>query len=378
MTLFGPPSPGHLGAQLFPLPAVAVGTTDFDVDLGGQHLQPGAVKLANRSQLVLQLDLAGLVDYLAPGEINVFPAGGASKLHVHPIVPTVPPPPGPTSELLVTLAPPGESFPGVFPAFNPQQIASSSPVNPLLVNPGDPQPYSVTSTGLQTFAFPIPARAQSVRFQFAFGGITFTGWKVFGDVTGVMNNYWALSDQATGPTTAFDITFRLHPVDKVLTLTFNVTALGAGTFRFLAESNLGIGDVVAELGGAEGTSPAEPLDVNLVSPALWQAPNKPPVPFSFTLAAGGTVTLVAGVAGQTVYLHDLDYVVGQLVANTFLLWQDSAGNLLSEDGTDLVTGPRSFRFSGAPLGASGRGTQVNNSGGAVGGSTRGHMTVGQG
>jgi hypothetical protein len=112
-------------------------------------------------------------------------------------------------------------------------------------------------------------------------------------------------------------------------------------------------------------------------PAPWQAPSKVAA-FSFALGASATSVIIAAVAGQTVYLHDLDYVVSTVVANSFLTWQDTAAVAVSQDGTDVAAslGVRPYRFSGLPL-TSGRGFQVTNPGGAAGGTARGHVTYSQ-
>jgi hypothetical protein len=113
-------------------------------------------------------------------------------------------------------------------------------------------------------------------------------------------------------------------------------------------------------------------------PALWQAA-RAVLPFSMTQGAGVTTILVPGVAGQTFYLHDLNYIVASFNAGSFLNWQDTGGGLISADSTDVAgaIGVRCYRFSGLPL-ASGVGFQVTNPGAAVGGAVRGHVTYSQG
>lgn len=184
-------------------------------------------------------------------------------------------------------------------------INTTSPVQTLRLKAGDSGIYQVTSTGLQTFAFTIPPGAQSARFAVLFGGISFTGWKVFGNNSQSMGNYWTLADQTTATGTVSDTTFRLHAMDTVLTLSFTATGLGAGTFTFLAEANQSAGDLVAEIEGPVGVLSSSPFTVNNINAALWQAPNLLPIDTTSALAAGASQTVVAGVGGQSVYVHTI-------------------------------------------------------------------------
>lgn len=106
---------------------------------------------------------------------------------------------------------------------------------------------------------------------------------------------------------------------------------------------------------------------------LPQAPEVS-LPIAISIASTGTTVLVAAVAGQTVYLDELDLVFDVAVAGASLQLQDTASTVL--DYLSLVTvGPHVHRFNGTPLAFS-KGVQLfNPTGGAV--FVRGKLTYSQ-
>lgn len=110
------------------------------------------------------------------------------------------------------------------------------------------------------------------------------------------------------------------------------------------------------------------------TPAPWQAPREAPLAFNPTVALNATVVIIAAVAGKTVYLFDLDYELDTGVGGSFLAWQDTNNNPVSQDAGSFAA-IRPYHFSGAPLPV-GLGLQLKNSG-AGPTTVRGHVTYSQ-
>jgi hypothetical protein len=111
---------------------------------------------------------------------------------------------------------------------------------------------------------------------------------------------------------------------------------------------------------------------------LQVVPNKAPMPFNLSpLAAGASSTIVAGVAGQTIYLFTLNFANTQL-ANFFGDFRDSNNNTIIPwtGGTGLNFQANSGIFNAAPLPA-GAGLVVKNTG-TAGGQILGSAVVSQG
>jgi hypothetical protein len=103
---------------------------------------------------------------------------------------------------------------------------------------------------------------------------------------------------------------------------------------------------------------SQSFDAYTVPP--WLAPNKAPLLTSGI--ATGTLGLVTGVPGQTVYLFGGEISIEIVAAGQSVLLQDSSGVGIAEARTDTV-GTFSFNRNGAPIPA-GRGLRV-----VVGGGT---------
>jgi hypothetical protein len=143
-----------LGRQL--LPSVTLTAADFDVDLTnhGQMPRPGMVKIGNLSPWLLQVSWLSHADMLCPGEYNVFPTMGATRMHVHPVAITDPVPDSDANQMVMAVAPEGVTFPGTYPALYSQLGESGYGFGSVLVL------QDVTT--VQTGSFTIPAGTESL------------------------------------------------------------------------------------------------------------------------------------------------------------------------------------------------------------------------
>lgn len=108
---------------LDPIPIPLSGAAPFEVQLEGRSaggIFPATVKLDNGTAYALKVRLGGDTNWLSPGISNVFSVPpGAATMTVSPVILTTPLPPTAYSTLLVTLAAPGETIPGTYPAAIP-------------------------------------------------------------------------------------------------------------------------------------------------------------------------------------------------------------------------------------------------------------------
>lgn len=136
------------------LDPVTVGSSPFTVPLwsaGQLGSPPSAVRVANESPYALQISVAGSDHWLQAWTADVYPAQGAGKILVSPSLLTTAAAP-PSSQLLVSVAEQGETFPGAYPlALDRVTSISAGTVDigtitgPVTISGG---PISVTDGGL--------------------------------------------------------------------------------------------------------------------------------------------------------------------------------------------------------------------------------------
>lgn len=351
MGYFGPQTRDRPpSALLEALNPITVAAADFDVQLVTKAgIRPWKVKIANESPYAVRVELAGYIDWIGPWTADVVPTGGATVMHVHPIVLGAALPPTPQSVLLVTLAPQGEDFPGTYPVALVRQASTYQQIVPLVITPGDSGIYTIQpNTVLTNAVFPIPANVQSVRWSInQLGANTkWSGSKVVGNVTGAPYNFGQTNAGGAG---GFDENFALFPEDTALLFSIDTTG-SANPVEYWFTATMGMGLVAARL-TSTGTIDGLPVFVrNDSHPPPWQSANQLPLRQIINVAAGATGTVVpAPGAGLSIWLLSMMWYstaasgafgyIGDAALNPYAEWAQVAG----------VLGPFNLDGKGAKL-----------------------------
>jgi hypothetical protein len=120
------------------------------------------------------------------------------------------------------------------------------------------------------------------------------------------------------------------PTQQLGWFTFKVNGARDSTYHISWLSSNGIGTVVSAWGStinegfpAQGQAPmALSTSVAIANdqlPLIWQVPNQAPLNFGNTMAAGGDVTMIPSVVGQTIYLFVVLPSVDAAVAGDSIL-----------------------------------------------------------
>lgn len=318
-----------------PLAPITVTSADFDVFLVPDGIQaaitPGSVRCANESQFALLCSLGADTHWLDPWSIDVFPVHSTTLMHVHPVQLVTPQPASPWNTLLVTVAQPYETIPGVYPAPLSRQISSYEIPTPLIAaEHQDLQTggfYSIAQVATLTFTFTLPQGTQTVRFEAFTGnlGASWTNFQIKGNVSG---KTYAFHSNLSFPASGFDINDTFRPLAVDTQLVFSLTTTSATQWVFTLESATSVRDVVAELGGTIGIFQATPLIVSQSSSLIpgWVFPQSAAVSLGAALGANGTATVVAGVTGKIIYVHKWS-IVASIAA--FLNLEDGGGQRIA-------------------------------------------------
>jgi len=296
-----PPVVGAQTAARITLPQITVTASPFDVDLrvGGRLREPpGEVQVFNESAYALQLTIGPDQHYLPPWIGHVYRAGYAS-MHVVPLLLTNPLPPAPSATLLVTVAPQGDAFGGTWPAPASRHSSSYSQPQALGLVSAAANQNASKSIGL-------PSGLACIGFSVDFsGGNSFPfEVQVTGDQTAT--TYLDVTHPETGVYAAI-----LSPADTSVTL-FLTGGPSTTAVRLLGWTS-------------QIVSIASPTS----QPAAWQAPNKVPQAFSFSLAAGASSTVVSGQTDKVVTLFGILSQLPAAIPGCFGEWQTTDGFTLS-------------------------------------------------
>jgi hypothetical protein len=372
------------------VPPISITGADFDVPVLGNGIeaawQPSYVKCDNESPYVLNIAVGPVLHVLPPWTVDVYPVVmGASSLHVHPIALSTPLPPAPTSVLLVTIAGPAESFPGTYPA----AMSRTSSIYQLPVSQDYIPADSTTHVKTET----LPPGTLSVTALNTSGSGNVTAFKMVGNVTGY--DYASATGGAGSffQTNNVEISYLISAYDTVLTITYAsppgsgtppnpglyLTSLTVPTTVDIAPGQLVNATLVGSLGDNVDTgNRASAWRGNSTfyngllverwgtNPAPWEAAGATPVGiseygnigFSFSVANGANSVIIAGVANQYIWLHDIDEQ-NAAVAGSAGIWETTAGTAQHIDDLS-VAGFRPWRFSGGATPSQGGGLRFRN------------------
>jgi hypothetical protein len=356
--------PGGLVQALDPFP---VTTADFDVQLAGSSgIRPWKVRLANESPYALRIDCGGFVDWLASGTVDVWPTGGASVMHVHPIALCAPEPvPSMLSSLLlVTVAGQGEEFPGTYPMAMGRLTSVYTNREQLwpIGSPATPGTPSMVVTGgtSPTNRFTIPNGTVSLRLLVSANGTVFSyNLLVVGHQT--VTQYFG---SITAPGSVAPV------ASPTLPLTLSIEYDDDSQIDIIVNPSVNVNVWVNALFAPE--SPGQSGDsqsVIIPAPSAWQTPNNDWMLGSGGIGAGATLNLIPAVAGQTVYLWEQTFHLGAGAAGSFGQLQDTFGTGLRQMNFAIADN-YPFQFNGRAL-FPGRGLQLKNTSAANSGSLNG-------
>jgi hypothetical protein len=383
--MFGPPTefPTDTSSNVRPLPPVPItGTAEFDVPLVGRNVSgllsenPAFLRLDNESPYLLQVVIGGGTHQLRPGETNVF-AADVSTIHVIPVAITSGPASAPSSVLLITAAPDGETIPGTFPTLAPRQVAGFQPIN---------QDYIPADSSAHIKLEPLPPGTLSVLCLHTAGAVT--AFKLVGNVTG--NDYAIESGGSTSFAASANnaISYLISSYDTALMVTYNaapgsgtppnpglyISALASPTTVDIAPGQL-VNVVPVDFNGNDiesfghtakfwtgGSSFSNGLLVTQWgSPAApWQAAGATVigataggiVGFSLILAGGATGTIIPSVLNQIIYLHAINFQYPTGTAGCFGQLQDSSGSSIADFDLSVNIPPTAFPWAGGSRGQS--------------------------
>lgn len=360
-------------ALLETLDPISVGTADFDVQLTGKAgIRPWTIKVANESPYALRVDVGGYQDWIGPWIADVMPTGGATVMHVHPVILGASLPDAPQSTLLVTLAPQGEQFPGTYPMALSRQ--SSTWGKQTLV--GQLTGAAGATVGPQTL--PVPAGTQSIGFYVRLdSGRSVPQEIIITGTQGQQNYVITTTPSTTGGAQWFPYA---SASDSSVDVTM-IAALGTSAIDVLASPvveainiqetsgtrlPVTLFDPASGLAITTGASPSgrgPSIGVSLfdATPAPWQAAAASTTIDGSSVANGATLTLVAAVAAQKVYVHAVDFKLN--AAGNFLLDRSDGTRVAVGDASGV--GAQAIDWDGHGVaGAANTALRINNNSGA--------------
>jgi hypothetical protein len=355
---YGPDLVGRPGGLVQALDPFAVTAADFDVPLvGSSGIRPWKVRLANESPYALRIDCGGFIDWLSSGTVDVWPTGGATVMHVHPVALSAPAlvPASLASLLLVTVAGMGEEFPGRYPMSLGRQVAAYSTLSEL-----DRFDTTVSSTKL----YPMPGGVASVGF-----GVDINEATLGAPTRSVLPPTVTLRGLPSGDNylvVAPVVSRRMYwavfnPEDTTLAVFTDGSTRISGVFLDILTSPI----VMTGQGGDQFGN----MSVTLAGaqPAPWQVPNQEPFSIAAAIASGGNANIIPAIGGKVISLFSLALTVDAVgAAGSDLRFFDgdpaTTGTERGRIGTNVQPPP--IDFHGASLTA-GNGFYLLNGGAAA-------------
>lgn len=323
---------------------------------------PNPVRFANESAYALQIVLGGDTHWLNPWTVDVYrPPQIINQIVVIPSVLTASLAPPTSSKLLITLAEPGEGFPGAYPMNLDRQSSAYS--QQILLDT-----INITTDGQLTLhsniVVPPGTHAIGVVSDIPTtlaGGISYI--QVYGNVSNsfyfniVNPDFAALGAPAYTPILSgvdTQLGFQVAAVNPATSKPFHVylvALLDPLAAAVTVQNKPGV--VLYDSNGSQlyvdGQSPGD-LGVTLAHalPAVWQAPNQLPVRLTVALTGGATPTKILDGAGKTIRFFGVSVACATAFGNSVYLTNSTTvgpTTVVYEFGA-FTTNPVSFSLPG--------------------------------